>query len=91
MKLICASCRRRWTPKKGQKRTESCPGCRHRNLSSATVRAWHRRKRFEPRPEVDEVPGPHPPDTLESLMRQADLVSARALEAALSVARRNRD
>jgi hypothetical protein len=34
--------------------------------------------------------GPDLPDTLENLMRQADLASAKALEAALSVAARKR-
>jgi hypothetical protein len=88
MKLICASCRRRWTPKKGEKRTESCPGCRHRNLSSAILRAWDRRKRLEAPAGAIPADGPDAPGTLEELMRAADLASAKALAAALSVAQR---
>ena len=87
MILICASCGQHWTLKKGQKRTNSCPGCRHWHISSAKKRTWER-KRLEARPEAVEEPGPDLPDTLESLMRQADLASAKALEAALSIAQR---
>ena len=86
MKLICASCRRRWTPEKDQPRTESCPRCRHRNLSSAITRAWDRRKRLGPRTEALPDAGPDPPDTLAELIRQADAASAKALAAALSIA-----
>jgi hypothetical protein len=35
-----------------------------------------------------EEPGTNLPDTLENLMRAADAASAKALEAALSIARR---
>jgi hypothetical protein len=87
MLLICASCRRRWTPKPGQKRTESCPRCRKFHLSSAQIRAWERR-RLGARTEAVEEPGTYPADTLENLMREADLASAKALEAALSVSRK---
>ena len=87
MKLICASCRRRWTPEKGQPRTESCPRCRKFRLSSAQIRAWERR-RFKARTEAIPEPGPYPADTLENLMRQADLASAKALNAALSIAQK---
>ena len=87
MKLVCASCRQRWTPKKGQKRTESCPRCRRFHLSSAQKRAWERR-RFKAAREALPDAGTRPPDTLENLMRAADLASAKALNAALSVAQR---
>ena len=53
------------------------------------VRAWDRRKRLEAPAEADPDPGPDAPDTLENLMRAADLASAKALEAALSLARRD--
>jgi len=85
MKLVCASCKRRWTPKKGQRRTNACPDCRHRNLSSAISRAWDRRKRLEAPPVAVEDAGPDAPDTLENLMRAADAASAKALAAALSI------
>lgn len=85
MKLVCASCKRRWTPKKGQRRTNACPDCRHRNLSSAISRAWDRRKRLEAPPVAIEAPATHPAATLEDLMRAADLASAKALNAALSI------
>ena len=88
MKLICASCRRHWTPKKGGKRTESCPGCRHRNLSSAIGRAWDRRKRLAAPAAALPEDGPDAPDTLAELMRAADLASAKALNAALAVTQR---
>jgi hypothetical protein len=88
MELICTSCGRRWTPKKRQRRTRFCPGCKRKNLSSAMVRAWDRRKRLEAAPVALPEAGPAPPDTLEELIRQADRVSARALEAALSLARK---
>lgn len=87
-KLICASCGKHWTLKKGQPRTESCPGCRHRHLSSAARRAWDRRHRLGAPPVAIEEPGTNLPDTLENLMRAADAASAKALEAALSIARR---
>jgi hypothetical protein len=87
MKLVCASCSQRWTPEKGQKRTESCPRCRRFHLSSAQIMGWQRR-RFKACPEAVPDAGPDLPDTLESLMRAADAASAKALNAALSVAQR---
>jgi hypothetical protein len=59
------------------------------------VRAWDRRKRLEAPPEAFPDAAPDAPDTLENLMRAADAASAKALNAALSVAQRalkgNRD
>ena len=91
MKLICAACGRRWTPRKRQRRTRYCPDCKRNNLSSAMVRAWDRRKRLEAPLEPADDAGPAPSDTLEELMRQADAVSTRALNAALSIAARKRE
>lgn len=90
MKLICASCHRRWTPKRGQKRTESCPGCRRFHLSSAQSRAWDRR-RLGARTEALPDAGPDLLATLDELIRQADLASAKALEAALSISGGNHE
>jgi hypothetical protein len=51
----------------------------------------HRQRRLELAREVAADTGPPPPDTLEELMRQADRVSARALNAALSIAAKKPD
>lgn len=85
-KLICLSCHRRWTPDRGKKRTESCPSCRREHLSSAQIRGWARRRS---RAHTEALPdaGPILPDTLAQLMREADLASERALQAALSISR----
>lgn len=87
-KLICASCRRRWTPEPDEKRTECCPNCRHRNLSSAITRAWDRRKRLGPRTVPVEEPGNTLAVPLDQLMREADAASAKALAAALAITRK---
>jgi len=87
LKLICASCRRRWTPKPGQKRTESCPGCRKFHLSSGVLKAWQRR-RLRARTYPVGEPGTYPAVPLDQLMREADAASAKALAAALAIARK---
>ena len=86
-KLICSSCHRHWTLKPRQKRTEACPRCRREHLSSAQIRAWDRRRRLEPRTGAVEETGPYLADSLARLMREADLASAKALAAALSISK----
>jgi hypothetical protein len=87
MKLVCASCHRHWTPKRRQKRTDSCPACRHLHLSEAQRRVWHRRRLLAPTGPVPE-PGPYLAADLDRLMAEADRAAAKALEAALSITRR---
>ena len=86
MRLICASCHRRWTPMPGRKRTESCPACRKFHLSSAVERAWQR-KRLRARTEAIDEPVTDLAAPLDQLMREADAASAKALAAALSISK----
>jgi hypothetical protein len=83
MLLVCLTCRKHWNLRRGQKRTESCPACRHEHLSSALRMAWKRRRL---RARIDKLPAvPYLAVDLAQLIRDVDAASERALQALSSV------
>ena len=85
MELVCASCQRRWTPKKGRRRFNSCPECRHESFSSAMRRSWKRRAVAARVEALPDTPATTPLAPLDQLIRDVDAASAKALKALQSV------
>jgi PHP family Zn ribbon phosphoesterase len=90
-RLICSQCRHRYSLKPGQRRRAICPGCHRRNLKKGARKGWitkRRRKASGARTGAVQPPATTPLPDLETLLREAESKASRALEAALSVARR---
>ena len=78
MRLICASCHRRWKLKPGAKRSGSCPGCEHEHRRSGQFRAWKLR-RLRASPQAVPDAGARSAEDLARLIREADAASERPL------------
>ena len=85
MILICAKCHRRWTLKRNQRRSDTCPRCRTAAKRAGAKKGWHHRR------ALAAVRAPVPDDggvlavSLDQLMREADAAGAKALAAIVAV------
>ena len=87
-RLICETCRRRWSPGRGEKRQRTCPKCHHRNLSAGAKRRHRVRKLLGGAGVAIEPPATTPLPSLSELMADADAKAAKAVEMARSIAAR---